>query len=273
MSRIAMVRMISTCAIAALLPFLLSCAWRQHAELAVGDEMTLDLGSGHRMEFVWIPAGEFVMGTKSGRSDEKPAHRARITKGFWMGKYEVTQDQWKAVMGSNPSAFQDAGGNAPVEQVSWDDCREFLGRLNARFEWGASTIGSGGGTGPADLPTEAEWEYACRAGTTTEYYTGDTGSDLSRATTWYYPDDYEGLRTTHPVGKKEPNVFGLYDMHGNVCEWCADWYGGDYYAKSCSRDPQGPPDGFFRVFRGGGVGRPQFVPLRRPKQLFSVSWP
>ena len=194
------------------------------------------------IEFVWIPASEFRMGS-TGRhacSNEKPVTRVRITRGFWLGKYEVTQRQWQAVMGSNPSHFKNCGGNCPVENASWDDVQEFLWKLNARSDGR-----------PYRLSTEAEWEYAARAGTTTDTYAGDitelVGSDhVLNKIAWY--DENSGGRT-HPVGRKAPNAWGLHDMLGNVWERVEDWYG-DYPGGTVT-DPVGPPSGSLRVGRGG----------------------
>ena len=197
------------------------------------------------IEFVWIPAGEFRMGS-TGRhadTDEKPVTRVRISRGFWLGKYEVTQRQWQAVMGSNPSRFKNCGRDCPVEKVSWNDVQEFIGKLNGR---------SGGRR--YRLLTEAEWEYAARAGTTTDTYAGEitkpTGKDpvLSRIG-WY--DENSGART-HPVGRKAPNAFGLHDMLGNVWEWVGDWKG--EYPGGSVTDPVGSRSGSLRVVRGGGWG-------------------
>ena len=184
------------------------------------------------MEFVWVPAGEFRMGSKSseGYNDERPVTQVRISQGFYLGKYEVTQAQWQAVMGSNPSRFDEYGPDCPVEMVSWDDVQEFIRRLNAR---------SGGAR--YRLPTEAEWEYAARAGTTGDRY-GNLG-----AIAWY--EDNSGDHT-HPVGQKAPNAWGLHDMLGNVWEWVGDWYG-DYPGGEVT-DPRGPASGSQRVNRGGG---------------------
>ena len=195
------------------------------------------------IEFVWIPPGEFRMGSTSRHadSDDRPVTRVRITRGFWLGKYEVTQRQWQAVMGKNPSSFQNCGGNCPVEQVSWNDVQEFIGKLNGR---------SGGQR--YRLPTEAEWEYAARAGTTTDTYAGDItksfGSDpvLDRIA-WY--EENSGRRT-HPIGRKSPNAYGLHDMLGNVWEWVGDWHGD--YRGGTATDPVGPKSGSYRVVRGGG---------------------
>ena len=172
------------------------------------------------IEFVWIPPGEFRLGSTSRHadSDEKPVTGVRLTRGFWLGKYEVTQAQWESVMGSNPSRFKNCGGNCPVERVSWNDVQEFIGKLNRRL-----------GGRPYRLPTEAEWEYAARGGTTADTYAGDLtnprGNDpvLNRIA-WYRENSG---RRTHPVGRKAPNGWGLHDMLGNVWEWVGDWYG-DY---------------------------------------------
>jgi formylglycine-generating enzyme required for sulfatase activity len=183
------------------------------------------------IEFVLIPAGSFMMGSTNGGTDEKPVHQVTISQAFSMGKYEVTQGQWQSVMGSNPSNFK--GDNLPVETISWDDAIAFIARLNAQND-GYSYR----------LPTEAEWEYACRAGTT-----GDYAGDLD-AMAWYGNNSGRGrldaaeiFRTdsanyykritenggqTHAVGSKLPNSFGLFDMHGNVWEWCQDWYHDSY---------------------------------------------
>jgi formylglycine-generating enzyme required for sulfatase activity len=184
---------------------------------------------GVDIEFVRIPAGEFDMGSESGDSDEKPVHRVRISKAFEMGKYPVTQGQWEAVMGSNPSSFK--GPDRPVEQVSWNDVQVFLEKLNAR-----------GDGYRYRLPTEAEWEYAARAGTT-----GDSATDAD-AVTWHAK---KSGSQTHPVGQTQANAWGICDMLGNVWEWCQDWYGADYYRKSPGIDPPGPWSGKHRVVRGG----------------------
>jgi formylglycine-generating enzyme required for sulfatase activity len=180
------------------------------------------------MNFVRIPAGEFQMG--SGNSgDESPVHRVKISRDFEMGKCEVTQAQWQAVMGNNPSHFK--GDNLPVEEVSWNDVQEFIKKLNqadSKYQY--------------RLPTEAEWEYACRAGTT-----GDYAGDID-AMAWYSSNSNN---QTHPVGQKQANKWGLYDMHGNVWEWCQDWYDSNYYRQSPGADPKGPTAGTYRVFRGG----------------------
>ena len=165
--------------------------------------------------------------------NEHPAHKVTLTQPFYMGKYVVTQEQYQAVTGATPSQFK--GKDIPVEQVSWDDAQAFCKKLAEQTK---QTI---------RLPTEAEWEYSCRAGTRTTYYSGDTESDLARVA-WYSANS---KNTTHPVGQKEANAFGLYDMHGNVWQWCQDWYGEDYYGKSVVENPQGPDQDTVRLLRGG----------------------
>ncbi len=170
---------------------------------------------------------------KSANDYEKPAHMVTLTQAFYMGKFDVTQEQYQQIVGTNPSSFK--GKDNPVETVSWDDAQAFCKKLS---EKSGQTV---------CLPTEAEWEYACRAGTTTEFYSGDLDSDLDRVA-WYGANSKS---TTHPVGQKEANAFGLYDMHGNVWQWCQDWYADDYYGKSPATDPEGPSQGAFRLLRGG----------------------
>jgi formylglycine-generating enzyme required for sulfatase activity len=185
--------------------------------------------AGVRFEFIPVNPGEFLMGSENGDSDERPVHQVRITRPFELGKYEVTQGQWRAVMGGNPSYFKSCGEDCPVEQVSWDDVENFLDKLNERNDGYQYR-----------LPTEAEWEYACRAKTTDEY-----AGNLD-AMGWY---DANSGGTTHSVGKKASNAWGLYDMHGNVGEWCQDGYG--HYPSGMVTDPQGPSSGPIRVLRGG----------------------
>ena len=200
--------------------------------------LTLDLGGGVKMELALIPAGEFMMGSpereKDHDSSEGPQHRVRISQPFYLGKTEVTQAQWTAVMGNNPSNFK-GSTDLPVEQVSWDDCQEFCRKLSQR-------VGR-----EIRLPTEAEWEYACRAGTTTAY---SFGSDASRLGEYAWYTDNSAVQT-HPVGRKRANRWGLYDMHGNVEEWCADWWVDPYPSGSQQVNPTGPTSGDTRVFRGG----------------------
>jgi len=191
-----------------------------------------------RMEFVLIPAGEFEMGSsrrERDRDEDERQHKVTISRPFYMQTTEVTQGHWKAVMGDNPSYFKDCGDDCPVENVSWDDCQEFIRRLN-QME----------GTDKYRLPTEAEWEYACRAASVTKFYFGHDDRKLGDYA-WYVGNSGE---QTHPVAQKEPNAWGLYDMYGNVWEWCQDWYKKKYPWRHVS-DPKGPSSGSFPVSRGG----------------------
>jgi formylglycine-generating enzyme required for sulfatase activity len=203
-------------------------------------KVTIHLGLGVTMELALIPAGEFPMGSpnsdRDASSNEKPRHRVRITRPFYLGQCEVTQEQWQAVMGYNASRFN--APENPVEEVSWDDCQAFLSKLNERYGRTGATF---------RLPTEAEWEYACRAGSSTRWCFGDDEGSLEDYA-WY---SASSAGSTHPVGRKRPNAWGLYDVHGNVGEWCADWYASSYYRTSPSSDPRGPKSGRVRVLRGG----------------------
>jgi formylglycine-generating enzyme required for sulfatase activity len=241
-------------------------AWAKH--LGIPATQSNSIG----MKLVLIPAGEFEMGTAStaaetpGKkaggskatprardqfSSEGPPHRVKISRPFYLGAYEVTQAEFQGVMGVNPSHFAPRGDGRqkadrqetarhPVESVSWHEAVEFCRKLS---EFAAER--SAGRS--YRLPTEAEWEYACRAGTTSPWFCGDHDAALG---------DYAWLRplsgeVTHPVGQKKPNAWGLYDIHGNVFEWCSDWFSSDYYAELASLDPTGPPSGLERVIRGG----------------------
>lgn len=189
-----------------------------------------------------VPAGTFIMGSPSEeadrRDDEGPQHQVVISKAFYMGIYEVTQAQWAAVMGTYPSMFVNVPAN-PVEQVSWEDCQRFITKLNTMV------------IGTFRLPTEAEWEYACRAGSTTRFPWGDDPDySLIGQYAWYSINSYS---KTNLVGQKKPNTWGLYDMHGNVWEWCSDWYAASY-SMDKQTDPEGPATGSKRVARGGGWG-------------------
>jgi formylglycine-generating enzyme required for sulfatase activity len=188
--------------------------------------LTVDLGGGVTMDFVLIRPGSFTMGS------DKVAHKVTLTQPFYLGKYEVTQEQWEKVMGRNPSNFK--GAKNPVENVIWTDCQSFVAKLQEKLPGQ-----------PFRLPTEAEWEFACRAGTTGDFCYGDGEGSLAEYA-WY---DSNANRTTHPVGERKPNAWGLYDMHGNVWEWCADWYGN--YPATAVVDPQGASSGSDRVVRGG----------------------
>ncbi|MBN2685089.1 MAG: SUMF1/EgtB/PvdO family nonheme iron enzyme, partial [Pontiellaceae bacterium] len=201
------------------------------------ETITTDLGGGISMEFIPIAAGSFMMGSTNGDDDEKPVHRVTITKPFWMAKTEVTQAQWRQVMGSNPSNFK--GDTLPVEQVSWDDAMEFCRKLT-QIERQAGRLPEGF---EYMLPTEAQWEYACRAGTT-----GDYAGDLD-AMAWYGDDVWESH--PHPVGTKQPNAWGLYDMHGSVLEWCLDDWHESYEGAPSDGSRWGDGSGSDRVGRGG----------------------
>ncbi|KXB09157.1 hypothetical protein AKJ60_00835 [candidate division MSBL1 archaeon SCGC-AAA385M11] len=191
------------------------------------------------MEFVWVPGGCYQMGSENGDDDEEPVHEVCVD-GFWMGKYEVIQGEWEEIMGNNPSRF-DRGDNYPVERVSWNDCQDFIEKLNRRSN------------GNFRLPTEAEWEYAARAGTKTARYWGD-GIDCSQANYGNgFSDACKGKnpgRTTK-VGSYSVNTWGLYDMLGNVWEWCADWYDSDAYSQHSRNNPIYDSGGSYRVRRGG----------------------
>ena len=197
-----------------------------------------DLGKGVKLDLVLVPAGKFKMGSptsEKGRDDDEKQHEVTLTKPYYMGKYEVAQEQWESVMGNNPSS-RTKGDKLPVTNVSWEDCQEFIKKLNAKTNGGYR------------LPTEAEWEYASRAGNTTAYSVGDS---LTKADANIDGD------STKAVGSYKPNAFGLYDMHGNVYEWCEDFYG-DYPA-GAGTDPKGPATGYSRVLRGGSFFNNELV--------------
>ena len=192
----------------------------------------IDLGRGVKLEMVLIPAGKFMMGSPGAevsRRENETQHEVTLTKPIYMGKYEVTQEQWQAVMGNNPSSVKVA--RLPVNNVSWNDCQDFIGKLNAYTNGGYR------------LPTEAEWEYACRAGTTTVYSFGDniTPKDAN------FLDSKLGAPVV--VGRYKPNAFGFFDMHGNVLEWCEDWDAN--YPAEPRTDPKGAGTGKGRMLRGG----------------------
>ncbi len=235
------------------------------------------------MQFRLIPAGSFIMGSPDGTGDtthrpvwpEEPfrsgnelQHIVILTKPFYMQTTEVTQGQWQQIMGSNPSNFSECGQDCPVEQVSWFDAQNFIDALNAKE--GRSLCN----TIPNNcysLPTEAQWEYAARAGTVTAFYSGDITFQICEvdpnlnSVSWYCGNsgvtyngcyDWSGqggpaCAGTHPVAQKEPNNWGLYDMSGNVNEWCDDWYAS--YPDSPIKDPEGPMSGTQRILRGGGL--------------------
>jgi formylglycine-generating enzyme required for sulfatase activity/serine/threonine protein kinase len=199
-----------------------------------GEEREFEIAPGVMITMCWIPPGEFVMGSPPSEDDrviDEDQVKVTLSKGFWMAKTEVTQAQWQAVMGSNPSHFK--GVNLPVEQVSWNDAQNFIGKVNGR-------VGNADGRRMV-LSTDAEWEYAARAGESGPY----SGGSIDQVA-WY---DGNSGRTTHSVGTKKPNAWGLHDMHGNVWEWCADWYGDTLPG---GLNPKGPASGAYRVRRGGG---------------------
>jgi formylglycine-generating enzyme required for sulfatase activity len=201
------------------------------------------LGGGVKAEFIRIPAGRFLMGSDDDDADESPVRQVTISKPFYLGKYEVTQEQWERVMGNNPSEFK--GAKNPVDRVSWNDCQEFMKKLNAQVN----------GSGVFRLPTEAEWEYACRARSRTRYSFGD---DRAKSHDYAWFRSNSGHRT-QPVGRKKPNPWGLYDMHGNLWEWCFDWYGENYYQTRPQVDPTGPVTGNRRVLRGASWDNSELV--------------
>jgi formylglycine-generating enzyme required for sulfatase activity len=206
------------------------------------------LTSSVGMKLVLIPKGKFMMGSpagEAGRRDDEQQHEVEITKPFYLGVYEVTQAEYQKVTGTNPSQFRAVPGQDttkfPVENVSWGQAVEFCKKLSdLPAEKGAHRV--------YRLPTEAEWEYACRAGAR-EYAIYHYGKSLSSTQANFTSS---GLNRPVPVGSYKPNAWGLFDMHGNVWEWCADWYDAQYYRKSPKKDPPGPDRGTWRVARGGG---------------------
>jgi formylglycine-generating enzyme required for sulfatase activity len=190
-----------------------------------------------------VAPGTFMMGSTSGDGDEQPVTRVTLTRPYWLGKTEVTQAQWQTIMGANPS--ENKGGDLPVEKVSWEEAIEFCRKLTAR-ERASGRLPAGYAF---TLPTEAQWEYACRAGTT-----GDYSGNLD-AMAWYAPPNANIVNVrTHPVGRNQPSAWGFYDMHGNVAEWCLDWYG--KYPGGSVTDPTGPKDSSWKghIRRGGAFG-------------------
>lgn len=214
-----------------------SFAAARHEDAGLPRRACVDLGGGLCLEFSFVPAGVFQMGSpeEGGDGDETPQRRVEIARPYYMGVFEVTQAQWERVMGNNPSRFR--GDSLPVDSVSWYECQRFLMRLSEltgrRFA----------------LPTEAQWEYACRAGSTSRWSFGDVPSELGEYA-WY--EENSGGKT-HPVGEKRANAFGLHDLYGNVAEWCADWYANPY-PPGPAVDPAGPSSGVSRTIRGGAWG-------------------
>jgi len=234
-------------------------------------ELKIRLNEDVSMEFVLIPAGSFLMGSLKGGRYERPVHQVVISKPFYIGKYEVTQGQWDAVMGKGnhkarwgekvASSLRKewVGPNKPMSRVSWNDWQDFVAGLSKKVavslrETKHPLAERAGYT--FSLPTEAQWEYACRAGSKTEYCFGDDPALLEEYA-WITPDDAphprERIWPDLAVGGRKPNKWGIHDMHGNAWEWCQDWWDKDYYSKSPLKDPQGPVDGNFKVLRGGAV--------------------
>ena len=190
------------------------------------------------IEFILIPAGSFTMGSSNGDNNEQPPHDVKIAQSFYLQTTEVTQGQWKKVMGYNLAGFYKCGDDCPEEAVSWEDAQRFIEKLNQLEK-----------TKAYRLPSEAEWEYACRTGTTTEYSFGDDARKLGE----YAWHSHNSKDTTHRVATREPNSWGLYDMHGNVWEWVADdWHVNYNEAPSDGRAWVDSPRGIYRVIRGGG---------------------
>ena len=181
-----------------------------------------------------------------GGSDEKPIHEVCVDD-FYLGEHEVTQGEWKEVMGNNPSEFKNCGDDCPVETVSWNDVQHYIRKLNNKTGLNYR------------LPTEAEWEYAARSGGREERYAGTSKKSELGDYAWYWGNSG---KKTHPVKTKQPNFLGLYDMSGNVWEWVYDWYGKDYYRNSPKDNPKGPGSGEFRALRGGSWYRTPPLGLR-----------
>ncbi|NKB70323.1 MAG: SUMF1/EgtB/PvdO family nonheme iron enzyme [Candidatus Latescibacteria bacterium] len=222
-------------------------------------EMILQLPGGAGVEMVWIEAGSFQMGwaldedeeedeDEINPADQQPQHQVTFSRGFWLGKFELTQGQWESVMETRPWEGQPSIDNAPDNPavfLSWEDMQQFVGRVSQAR-----------GDSLVRLPTEAEWEYACRAGTTSRWAHGASPTRL-RDFAWYSRNAWDvGERFPHPVGTRAANPWGLFDMHGNVWEWVGDWYGPEYYDESPLLDPKGPAQGLTRVVRGGGYESP-----------------
>ncbi len=232
--------------------FCLTMFFLQTSAHSAGKKMPNKVG----MNMVFVPEGSFVMGSppeEKGRGSNEELHRVTISRGFYISETEVTQGQWKKLMGDNPSAFKDGGDSMPVEQVSWNDCQEFIKKLN-KFEK----------TDKYRLPTEAEWEYACRAGSTTAFSSGEitnVGCKTNKSldlTAWYCGNS---TSKPHLVATKKPNNWGLYDVHGNVSEWCLDsciwrdkYTGRPHVVTDTYKDEIVDPiskSGSRRIFRGG----------------------
>jgi formylglycine-generating enzyme required for sulfatase activity len=254
-------RLVGLCVALAALP----CWPRAAADLDEGAEVDLTLQAnrgpaftnGVGMKLVRAPKGRFLMGSpegENGRKTDENRHEVQISRDFYLGAYEVTQKQYQTVMGTNPSYFSATGGGAaqvkgldttafPVDNVSYHEAIEFCDKLNRRER---GTLGGW----RYRLPTEAEWEYCCRAGARTRFHTGDA---LTAKQANFGPSN---LNRSCKVGSYRPNAWGIYDMHGNALEWCLDWYAADYHPKGGNRDPSGPPTGKERIYRGGAWNNP-----------------
>ncbi|HPS54489.1 MAG TPA: formylglycine-generating enzyme family protein [Sedimentisphaerales bacterium] len=216
------------------------------AELNVPVEKTVNIAENINIDLVFIPQGKFHMGSPrdiaKSENDERPLHQVNITKGFYMSKYEVTQKQYLAIMKYH-KGLQFVGDQLPVDNIEWYEANTFIEKLSQQTKL------------KFRFPTEAEWEYACKAGTETPFYTGNTiGPDQANydcESTYMGGPQGSPYGETRPVGSYPANPFGLYDMHGNVWEWCADWYDDNYYKFSPEDDPQGPHKGGKKVIRGG----------------------
>ncbi len=210
------------------------------ADQAISDKIAKTYTNTLGMEFILVPSGTFFMGSaehEDGSSKERPRHKVQISKPFYLGKFEITQEQWLAVMGGvNPSNF--LSPKHPVDEVSWNDVQIFIGKLNAREAHSLYR-----------LPTEAEWEYAARGGSESTFSFGDDPKGMQlKEFAWY---EANSEKKTHPVGLLRPNDLGFYDMYGNVTEWVQDRYDKQYYSSSPEKDPTGPASGRKRVVRGG----------------------
>jgi Uncharacterized conserved protein len=212
-------------------------------------------GAAPFMELVSVPGGAYSMGSDSGSNSEKPSHQVQVGD-FLIGKYEVTQAQWKDVMGSSAVADRGKGERYPVYNVSWQEATDFCNKLSEREDLTPCYSGSGAGrvcdfsANGYRLPTEAEWEYAAKGGAEGGKHLY-SGSDVKDEVGW---DSANAGSASHEVGQKAANELGLFDMSGNVWEWCWDWYQADYYASSPAQNPQGPETGIYRVLRGGSYG-------------------
>jgi len=219
-----------------------------HNGVWANEEITVDLPGRTTMDFVWIEPGTFTMGSPSSEEgrfpDEGPQHEVTISRGFYLGAHEVTQGQWESVMGTTPWSGQNyvqSNVNHPAVYISWDDAQSFVHKLN-----------EAAGDSLYRLPSESEWENAARAGTDIRWSFGDAESQLGDYA-WYVENAWGvGLEYGQPVGTKLPNPWGLYDMHGNVSEWCQDWHGD--YSSGAQVDPEGATTGSGRVLRGGHFG-------------------